>query len=382
MVGDSVEDDIEGATALGMRAFLIDREGRHPEGVESLPDLREPAGRARALEAELGAPGVGVLAEAGAGAGRLEAELRRGLLDRPHRPGADVLAVHQLEPLGQRPARRSPRRARAATASWSGSNCRSRQVGPADDLAEPLPELRLERADRQPAAVGGGVDPVAGEAAGQQPPGGPLRAGARRGGASRASSRRRAGRRGPCARARAGRRRPPAPPTSAAGGEVGDLRRRHRRRGVGEHAGPAEVVDVVAGAALVAVAGAEAGDRAEDGACRATADAEPRRHAGPEARRGRRPPARRAPFASAEPFLGLQVADDRLLAGVDRRRATPGRSRASDRRPGGSTRTTRAPRRSSSRDANGPGRYQVKSTTSMPVRAAAPHDLHYGRALD
>ena len=39
MVGDSVEDDIEGATALGMRAVLIDREGRHPEGVERLPDL-------------------------------------------------------------------------------------------------------------------------------------------------------------------------------------------------------------------------------------------------------------------------------------------------------------------------------------------------------
>jgi putative hydrolase of the HAD superfamily len=29
MVGDSVEDDIEGAVALGMRAILIDREGRH-----------------------------------------------------------------------------------------------------------------------------------------------------------------------------------------------------------------------------------------------------------------------------------------------------------------------------------------------------------------
>ena len=39
MVGDSVEDDIEGARALGIRAFLIDREGRHPEAVERLPDL-------------------------------------------------------------------------------------------------------------------------------------------------------------------------------------------------------------------------------------------------------------------------------------------------------------------------------------------------------
>ena len=40
MVGDSVEDDIEGALALGMRAFLIDREGRYPDVPERLPDLR------------------------------------------------------------------------------------------------------------------------------------------------------------------------------------------------------------------------------------------------------------------------------------------------------------------------------------------------------
>ena len=39
MVGDSVEEDLEGALALGMRAFLIDREGRYPEIEEALPDL-------------------------------------------------------------------------------------------------------------------------------------------------------------------------------------------------------------------------------------------------------------------------------------------------------------------------------------------------------
>ena len=39
MVGDSVEDDIEGARALGMRAFLLDREGRYPERDDTLPDL-------------------------------------------------------------------------------------------------------------------------------------------------------------------------------------------------------------------------------------------------------------------------------------------------------------------------------------------------------
>lgn len=39
MVGDSLEDDIEGAQAIGMRALLIDREGRYPGRSDSLPDL-------------------------------------------------------------------------------------------------------------------------------------------------------------------------------------------------------------------------------------------------------------------------------------------------------------------------------------------------------
>ena len=39
MVGDSPEDDIEGARALGMNAFLVDRENRHPELPGRLPDL-------------------------------------------------------------------------------------------------------------------------------------------------------------------------------------------------------------------------------------------------------------------------------------------------------------------------------------------------------
>ena len=39
MVGDSPEDDIAGAVALGMRAFLVDREDRFPEAVDRLPNL-------------------------------------------------------------------------------------------------------------------------------------------------------------------------------------------------------------------------------------------------------------------------------------------------------------------------------------------------------
>jgi HAD superfamily hydrolase (TIGR01549 family) len=39
MVGDSPEDDLEGARALGMRAFLVDREELHPDAEDRLPDL-------------------------------------------------------------------------------------------------------------------------------------------------------------------------------------------------------------------------------------------------------------------------------------------------------------------------------------------------------
>ena len=52
MVGDSPEDDIDGARALGMRAFLVDRENRHPEREDRLPTLY-------ALPAALGLPPSG-----------------------------------------------------------------------------------------------------------------------------------------------------------------------------------------------------------------------------------------------------------------------------------------------------------------------------------
>jgi HAD superfamily hydrolase (TIGR01549 family) len=49
MVGDSYEDDIEGAEALGMQAFLLDRDARHPEAPNRLTTLL-------ALPAALGLP--------------------------------------------------------------------------------------------------------------------------------------------------------------------------------------------------------------------------------------------------------------------------------------------------------------------------------------
>jgi putative hydrolase of the HAD superfamily len=41
MVGDTVEDDIEGARAVGMHALLVDREGRYGGVQDALDDLRE-----------------------------------------------------------------------------------------------------------------------------------------------------------------------------------------------------------------------------------------------------------------------------------------------------------------------------------------------------
>jgi HAD superfamily hydrolase (TIGR01549 family) len=39
MVGDSIEDDIEGALAVGMGALLVDREHRYPDRTDRLDDL-------------------------------------------------------------------------------------------------------------------------------------------------------------------------------------------------------------------------------------------------------------------------------------------------------------------------------------------------------
>jgi FMN phosphatase YigB (HAD superfamily) len=40
MVGDTLEDDVEGAIAVGMRAVLVDRDGRYPGRDGRLDDLR------------------------------------------------------------------------------------------------------------------------------------------------------------------------------------------------------------------------------------------------------------------------------------------------------------------------------------------------------
>ena len=102
-------------------------------------------------------------------------------------------------------------------------------------------------------------------------------------------------------------------------GEVGDLQRRQRGRRVGERAGPPEVVEVVPGTLLVAPAEPEARDRAVHGvgARVVRSDAEPLHDAGPKALeddvRAREQAAR-----ERQSLRALEVADDGLLAGIER----------------------------------------------------------------
>ena len=51
MVGDSIDDDVEGARAAGMRGLLLDRDDRYPDAGDKLTDLR-------GLPAALGLPAL------------------------------------------------------------------------------------------------------------------------------------------------------------------------------------------------------------------------------------------------------------------------------------------------------------------------------------
>ena len=97
--------------------------------------------------------------------------------------------------------------------------------------------------------------------------------------------------------------------------QVGDLHGRRRRGRVGERSRPAEVVEVVPDALLVTAAGAEAGERAPDRALGAL-EPEPGGDPGAEALDD---DVGAGDQRAAELRLGLEVADDRLLARVQRR---------------------------------------------------------------
>jgi hypothetical protein len=186
----------------------------------------------------------------------------------------------------------------------------------AQEIAEPGEELGLEGSDGDVAAVGCLVDAVAGEPAGQQLRNRLARESVRRK-AVRAVSHRDDDMRAPAcllALDQGGEDLGHRPERS--GGKISDLNGRQGGSGVGEDAGPAEVVEVVSGPQLVPPSEPEAGDRAVDDSLGEVCgpDAEPCGDARAEALddhvglRAQRPP----PFG-----LELQVARHRLLAGVE-----------------------------------------------------------------
>ena len=284
------------------------------------------------------------------------AELGRRLFARPDRADADVLVAEVRHPVGERSRRENDRRSSAASASWSSSYCRSPRSGrPTSSQSR-----RKNFGSRAPTvrwrAVGGRVEAVAGEPAGEharsrlahQPMRDEVvRAVCHRDDEARALSRARAlEERGEHLRDCAER----------SGRKVGDLDRRQPGCGVLEHAGPAEVVDVVPGALFVASVQPEPGDRAVDGGvwdvARSRRRADRRRPAGnPRARRrrARRAPARRRRRRGGRrrrtrcrhegpcPTRSPSAASGPLAVAPPGRRAHRGESaRGSRTRPGGS----------------------------------------------
>ena len=212
------------------------------------------------------------------------AELLGRLVERRDRSDADVLAVEQLEPGRERATREDRGELGCERLLAARVELARGELGPPDELAEPREELRLQRADGEVAPVGGLVDAVAGEparekarqrVAAQPVRDEPVRAVRHRDGDPGAAA-------GALALEQGGQHLRDGAERS--GGEVGGLQRGHGRRRVGEHAGPAEVVQVVTGSRRVSPIEPEAGDRAvDDGVGNVfRPDAEPRRDARPK----------------------------------------------------------------------------------------------------
>ena len=250
MVGDSYEDDIEGRARSGSGRSCSIATG-------SCPTRRIGSTRCSRCRRRSASPTpssrrqASVCAPSGTStAGSVEPNSapprpasRPGRRRRPRRRSARASprACAAKTPRAPPRARPGPRRtdARRAPASL-------------DELAEPPEELRLERTDRQLAAVGGPVEAVAREPAREHARDGlasepvrdeVVRAVGHRDDDARAASR---------TRAFEERREHLRDRAERSGREIGDLDRRQLGRGVLEHARPAEVVDVVPGALLVA----------------------------------------------------------------------------------------------------------------------------------
>ena len=97
--------------------------------------------------------------------GRCLAERGRSLRQGGDRADADVLAVEELEPLGERPCREDGAELGGERVLSVGVELARGELGTFDQLAQPHEELRLERPNGQLPGVGRRVDPVAGKPA-------------------------------------------------------------------------------------------------------------------------------------------------------------------------------------------------------------------------
>ena len=243
----------------------------------------------------------------------------------PHRAYAHVLVAEALEPLV----------AAASCESRGQLGCERvliravlaiREVGPVDELAEAAEELRLERADGQLTPVRGLVDAVAGEAACEHPPHGlasePVSDEVV--GAVRHRDDDMCAHSGPLACEK--RCEHPCHGSERAGCEVGDLNRGKPGRGVCEHAGPAEVVDVVSRSRPMGAVVPEAGDRAVDDGVGDVVGSDPE-SLGDTRSEPLEDDVGTGAQSLREGRIGLEVADDRLAA-CPQGRVPCGRGRA------------------------------------------------------
>ena len=166
MVGDSYEDDIEGARALGMRAIFLDRDGLRPDEPDRIDTLL-------ALPAALGLRPLARVARLPcgrpAGRARRPARVRRWPRPRPaSTPARRTRPPRRTGRATRRGAAREDPRELACERLLILGVLPVRELRPLDELAEPPEELRLERPDRDEAPVRRPVDPVAGEPAGEE----------------------------------------------------------------------------------------------------------------------------------------------------------------------------------------------------------------------
>ena len=126
MVGDSYEDDIEGARALGMRAILLDRDGRPPRRARPDRRPRRPPGGPRPRSAVAPPQRRDATPRCGRRAGASPPLARRGpprsarrLRQGRDRADADVLAVEERRATRRAACGANTAASSSASASWA-----------------------------------------------------------------------------------------------------------------------------------------------------------------------------------------------------------------------------------------------------------------------